>query len=276
MKTEILGIKIDALNYNQSLQKIEDFLRQDKQHQIITVNPEIILKSLADSNYREIINQVSLVTADGIGLLWAAKFLSLKSDSWVSTIAQMIASGASLVFYPSYCQEVIPERITGVDLMDKICRQASIKGWKIYLFGGGADVAEKTAEVLRKKYLNLQIVGAEEGIKNYQSGQNTDEAISKINEKAPDIIFVAMGAPKQEYFISQNLSKIPSVKIAMGVGGSFDFISGKIKRAPDIYRDLGLEWLYRFFHQPWRALRIFNATVKFIWTVIKFKQLTKN
>jgi len=276
MKTEILGIKIDALNYNQYLQKIEDFLRQDKQHQIITVNPEIILKSLADSNYREIINQVSLVTADGIGLLWAAKFLSLKSDSWVSTIAQMIASGASLVFYPSYCQEVIPERITGVDLMDKICRQASIKGWKIYLFGGGADVAEKTAEVLRKKYLNLQIVGAEEGIKNYQSGQNTDEAISKINEKAPDIIFVAMGAPKQEYFISQNLSKIPSVKIAMGVGGSFDFISGKIKRAPDIYRDLGLEWLYRFFHQPWRALRIFNATVKFIWTVIKFKQLTKN
>ena len=276
MKTEILGIKIDALNYNQSLQKIEDFLRQDKQHQIITVNPEIILKSLADSNYREIINQVSLVTADGIGLLWAAKFLSLKSDSWVSTIAQMIASGASLVFYPSYCQEVIPERITGVDLMDKICRQASIKGWKIYLFGGGAGVAEKTAEVLRKKYLNLQIVGAEEGIKNYQSGQNTDEAISKINEKAPDIIFVAMGAPKQEYFISQNLSKIPSVKIAMGVGGSFDFISGKIKRAPDIYRDLGLEWLYRFFHQPWRALRIFNATVKFIWTVIKFKQLTKN
>jgi len=148
--------------------------------------------------------------------------------------------------------------------------------------GGEEGIAEKTGEALKKKYLDLKIVGAKEGphfefrISNFEflnNDQNPNDKfqniIDDINRTKPDILFVAFGSPKQDFFISQLLNRLPSVKLAMGVGGAFDFISGKTKRAPEIWRELGLEWLYRFIHQPWRAIRIFNATLKFTTYAVK-------
>ena len=89
-------------------------------------------------------------------------------------------------------------------------------------------------------------------------------------------MFVAFGAPKQEFWIDEFLPKMPSVKLAMGVGGAFDFISGKAKRAPKIYQNLGLEWLFRLINEPWRAIRIFNATIRFVYNVVKFKHITND
>ncbi len=287
MKVDILGTQIDSLTQAQALDKIDLFLnhqplairpqRQAGSHQIITANPEIILEAWANKKYRELINKANLVLADGIGVLWAAKFLSLKSDSIFTTVAQLIVSLFSLVFQPDYCREVLPQRIAGVDIMEKICEQASKQNKKVYLLGAEEGVAKKTADILKKKYLNLNIVGSEPGpilqTTTYplQPTNNIQETINKIKDVQPDILFVAFGAPKQDFFINQYLNQIPSVKVAIGVGGAFDFISGKAKRAPQVYRDLGLEWLHRFFHEPKRAVRIFNATIKFIYKIVILK-----
>ena len=293
MKIDILGTKIDALTQQQALEKIESFFNPQSSvtgheslvigHQIITANPEIVLAAKKNKKYQDLINNASLVLADGIGLLWAAKFLSLKSNSWLTSIIQAKFSLLSLIFCPSYYKEILPERITGVDLMEKICERAAQKNWKIYLLGAGEGIAQKTAEVLKKRYHNLNIVGAASGPTiqdtryKSQETKNIQDAITNIQTAAPDILFVAMGSPKQDFFINSLItnhqSPITNLKLAMGVGGAFDFISGQAKRAPAIFRNLGLEWLYRFFHQPWRAIRIFNATIRFIWNVVIYKKL---
>ncbi len=287
-KVDILGVKIDAITQTQVLERVESFLHPNNPafaeasvgKQIITANPEIVLKAWQNEAYRNLINNATVVVPDGIGLLWAAKFLSLKSENILTSLIQMMATGASLIFAPEYCKEVLPERIAGVDLMEKICEQASQKNWKIYLLGGEERIAQKTGEVLKSKYLSLDIVGAEAGptlndtrYLIHDNDPETNDSIKSINESKADILFVAMGAPKQDFFIKDILNQLPSVKIAMGVGGAFDFISGKVKRAPIIYQDLGVEWLFRLFNQPWRFFRILNATVKFMWNVIKYKQL---
>ena len=290
-KINILGVKIDSLTQVQVLEKVESFfgpeayrplagtvqfLTVSRGRQIITANPEIVLEVWHNEKYRNLINNAALVISDGIGLLWAAKFLSLPSKSLITSLMQALASVASLIFYPDYCRGVLPERIAGVDLMEKICEKAGAQNRKVYLLGAETGVAEKTAGILKNRYLNLRIVGAEQGIAEYQAGTLDNELISRINSTDPDILFVAFGAPKQDFFIQEYLPKLPTVKLAMGVGGSFDFISGKVKRAPQIYRDLGLEWFYRFYNEPWRALRIFNATVRFMVSVVKYKHLVKN
>jgi len=282
MKIDILGVQIDSLSQNQTLKKVELFLNSQKKHYLITANPEMVLEAWQNTDYLKIINQADLVTADGIGLLWAAKFLALKSSNIFHSLIQMFVSGISLIVYPDYCREILPERICGVDLMEKISEQASQKNWKIYLLGGKEGIAKTAANALKKNYLDINIVGAEEGTqfefpnKLQITNNKLQNIINDINQKQPDILFVAFGAPKQEYWIAEFLPKMPSVKLAMGVGGAFDFISGKVRRAPEIYRELGLEWLFRLFCEPWRAIRIFNATIKFIFNVVRFKhKITK-
>lgn len=282
-KADILGVEIDSITHAHALEKIELFFdltyieNKKLSNQIITANPEIILKAASNLEYKNLINNSSLVVPDGIGLLWAAKFLSLKSNNLSISIIQALYCLISLIFQPEYCREVLPERIAGVDLMEKICEKASQKNWKVYLLGGERGIAKNTAEILKNKYLNLNIAGAESGgefpNQNFQEIENFHKIISKIQIANPDILFVACGAPKQDFFIQQILPELPSVKLAMGVGGAFDFISGKVKRAPLIFQDMGIEWLWRLFNQPWRLMRIFKATVFFAYKVIKYKHL---
>lgn len=287
MKINILGVQVDSLTQNQALEKAESFLNSQKQHYLITANPEIVLKTWQNPDYRQIINRADLVTADGIGLLWAAKFLALKSSNIFHSLIQMFVSGVSLIVYPNYCRDILPERICGVDLMEKICELASKKNWKVYLLGGEEGIADLAGKAIRKKYINLNIIGTEAGpqfqVTSYKlqdtskfqiTNSNFQNIVNSINNAKPDVLFVAFGAPKQEFWIAEFLHKIPSVRLAMGVGGAFDFISGKTKRAPEIYRELGLEWLFRLINEPWRAIRIFNATLRFVFSIVRFKHKT--
>lgn len=146
----------------------------------------------------------------------------------------------------------IKNNISGGDLMERLVALSSEKGFVVGLFGGLNGVAEKTAECLKKKYSGLKL--------------------NVVNEKLipVDILFVAFGAPKQEKWIYQNLSKLP-VKIAMGVGGAFDYMSGKVPRAPKWIRDLGFEWLFRLIIQPWRIKRQISL-IKYLWLIcVKLK-----
>ncbi len=147
----------------------------------------------------------------------------------------------------------LKENITGVDLIYRL-------SGKIFLLGGKEGVAEKV-----KEKLNTEIVGVEHGY------QDLDKVIEKINNTKPEILLVSLGSPRQEKWIYENLKKMPSVKLAIGVGGAFDFISGRIKRAPKFIQKIGLEWLWRLILQPQRVKRIYNGVIKLSWLTLKCK-----
>jgi N-acetylglucosaminyldiphosphoundecaprenol N-acetyl-beta-D-mannosaminyltransferase len=245
-RINILGTEINKINYQQTLNKIEEFVNDKQQHYLVTLNPEIILKASYSTYYRGILNNASLSLADGFGLILGSWFLG----------------------------DPIYHRVTGIDLTYKIAQLSSQKDYKVFLLGGRENAADISKTKLKLKYKGLNIVGAEEG---FQDITKIDEAknnqlIEKIKTSQAQILLVAYGAPFQEKWIHGNLKKIPNVKVAMGVGGTLDFISGKILRAPRIFRKLGLEWLWRLFIEPVRINRILNATLKYSWELLKWKK----
>jgi N-acetylglucosaminyldiphosphoundecaprenol N-acetyl-beta-D-mannosaminyltransferase len=257
VKVNILGVLIDNLSKSEVLKKVEQFLINDSQsqrpslirangriqHYIVTPNPEIVVAAQKDKEFLEILNRADLAVPDGVGLIFASQYL----------------------------RQPLQERVTGVDLMKEICHLAEQKNYSVYFLGGEEGVARKTADTLQKQFPQLQVAGAESGgvIEISDFRFKISDLLEKINNTKPDILFVAFGAIKQEKWIAENLKQLPSVKISMGVGGAFDFIAGKIKRAPRWMRRIGLEWLWRLFMQPWRWKRILTATVKFSWMIIK-------
>ncbi len=150
--------------------------------------------------------------------------------------------------------------------MKNICKQASKEKLKIFLLGAQEGVAKKVKEIEEKKYKGIKIVGTFSGTPKQKDEK---EIIARINKAAPDILFVAYGAPAQEMWIASNLKRMKSVKVAIGVGGSFDFIAKTQKRAPKWMGKLGLEWLHRLTKQPKRIKRIFNAAVRFPLTILR-------
>ena len=228
---EILGVRTDNLTKRKVLEKIESFLEDDIQRYIVTPNSEFLVRAQEDEKFRKILNESDLAVPDGIGLVFA---------SW-------------------YLGDPLKKRFTGVDLMEQICREAVQKKWQILLVGGEEGIAQKTAEVLRENYSGLLIE------------EINDLEFDKYSTEQPSVLFVALGAPKQEKWIARNFKKNPSINLAIGVGGAFDFISGNVKRAPKFLRYIGMEWAWRLSIQPWRAKRIFNAVVVFPWLVVRGK-----
>lgn len=268
MKIDILGVKVDKITQEEVIQRIGEWLFKDKQHYIVTPNPEFVMRAQQDEEFKDILNRADLAIPDGIGLLWAAKFLSLKSGSWLKAFWQFIHTQLSLIFYPRYCRTVLPERVTGTDLVWKIAKLSEQKDCSIYLLGAKNNIAQTAAQKLKQKFPNLKIAGSFAGSPNKEAD---DKLQAIVNHVKPDVLLVAYGHPKQEKWITRNLSKLDSVKVAIGVGGAFDFMAGKAKRAPGFFRKLGLEWLFRFFVEPRRAGRIFTATWRFSWAVFKHK-----
>ena len=270
---KIAGVKITKTTTSELLVQLREFLRSEDQHYLVTTNPEFVMAAQADSEFKEILNRADISIPDGIGLLWAAKYLSLSASrnkllrvfqaAW-----QVVYTGASLIFYPRYCRGVLSRRISGADLIRPLAKLCAKEDKSVYLLGGRLRVGGKTAAILQAKFPGLKIAGTYEGD---ASATGDQKSCQRINEVQPDVLLVAYGHPKQEKWIARNLAKLPSIKIAMGVGGTYDFIAGKVKRAPGFMRSLGLEWLWRLIKQPQRVGRIFTATAKFTWTVYKEK-----
>lgn len=243
-KVNILGIEIDSLSEKEVLQTLQNFLESKQSHFITTPNPEIILASRHDPEFKNILNSSDLALPDGFGLMLASVYLKNR----------------------------LRRRITGVDLMLEICRLAAEKNYSIFLLGGLGRVPEATASSLLKKFPSLKIVGVENGFRFWGWRLPDRLLVYKIRRVKPDILFVAYGAPKQEKWLYRHLPSFTSVKIGMGVGGAFDFISGSVRRAPVFLRKMGLEWLFRLIIEPWRLPRIINATFRFSLEVIKNKR----
>lgn len=243
MSRHILSVRIDSLTPSEALNKVAAFLSSGEKHTIFTPNPEMLAKATEDSYFKEVLNRGDLNICDGFGI--------------------SLVSGFRI------------KRITGVDCMLDICRLAEEKGRSVYLLGSASQtVVQKAAARLQHQFPQLQIVGADPGpvISELKTGElqivGNEEIIENINSAEPTILFVAFGMGKQEKWIAEHLQELPSVKLAMGVGGSFDYLSGAASRAPRLMRVLGLEWLYRLVRQPERFGRIWNATVKFLFLCI--------
>ncbi len=243
MKVNILGIDIDEMSEPDLLAKIKSFLDENEKHYIVTPNPEIILKSRKDEELKKILNYADIAIPDGYGLICAAKFLS----------------------------KPLKTRITGIDLTLKVCKEVSEKKHGVFFLGGQKGAAKIISERIQNKFPELLISGGFDG--RIDDTEDNDRIITSIiNHSGAEILFVGLGAPKQEKWIFRNLDKLTNIKVAIGIGGGIDFLSGKVRRAPIWMRRCGLEWLYRFQQEPIkRFARMFNAIIIFPWQILRAK-----
>lgn len=239
---EILGAKISDLDMVETLCALAAYIDVGRKpsaeaetlHHIVTLNAEILYKAQTDERLLDIINRAALVTPDGSGIVMAARELCGREIS----------------------------RVTGIDLMTELCRQSVACGWRVYLLGAAPGVAEQAAQKLHEQY-GTAICGWHDG---YFKPEEQAWIIGEINDKKPDILLVALGAPRQEFWIDENHDKL-RVPLVIGVGGCFDVISGNLKRAPLFFQRMGIEWLWRLLKEPWRFKRML-ALPKF-WLLVK-------
>jgi N-acetylglucosaminyldiphosphoundecaprenol N-acetyl-beta-D-mannosaminyltransferase len=232
----ILGVRVSDVSVSESLTIIESLIESGTPYQVVTVNTEFVMAAQKDAEFKAIIQAAALALPDGVGLLWAARFLG----------------------HP------LKERVTGVDTVQRVTELAARKGYRLFLLGAAQGVADLCAQRLSKKHPNLQIVGTHSGS---PAVEEESEIVALIKQAKPDVLFVAYGAPLQDKWITRNLERL-EVPLAMGVGGAFDFIAGVAVRAPRWVQQLGLEWLHRLYHEPWRWRRML-ALPRFAGLVIR-------
>ena len=243
---KIFGVNIDEITHEEALLKLQ------KSQIIFTPNPEILLEAHRNRIFQRALSKGTLMLPDGHGLLLISTLLGY--PRWLRPLLY-IPAGFLFLFYKKPFRKIFPEVIHGSDFMDDVVHFAAVHGFKVFFLGGRGS-AQKTADYFLEKYPRLKIVGA--------SSSNPSEALEEVRKAKPQVLFVAYGAPKQELWIAENEKKIPGIKHVMAVGGSFDFYSGKVQRAPRFLRALGLEWLWRLCMNPWQRLRrIWNAVVGF-------------
>lgn len=224
----------------------------------------MVLVAQRNENFKKVLNTAALAVPDGIGILWASYFLSLKRRNLFTLLGSLLAT----IFAPRKIRSVLPARVTGTDLLPKLCELAAQKKRKVFLLGAAPGVAEKLRTKLESRIADLTIAGTFAGS---PLEEEEAEILLRINRSGAELLFVAFGAPYQELWLARNLPKMQQVKLAAGIGGAFDFHAGLISRAPRIFRSLGLEWLWRLIRQPKRFRRIWNATFRFVRLVWKVK-----
>lgn len=248
---------------------------------ILTPNPELVLASFKNLELKKALNSADFPVPDGIGLAQAAKFLSLKAPgnivlrTFVCLCQGVFVGGATFLNRSWLTNELTI--VKGRKLFEDLVKLAEKKRWKIFLLGGKDNEADNAARKLKYKYSKLRIMSAK-GPKLNQKAETASEVdlkigkdiVNRINEYAPEILFVAFGNPKQEIWIHNNLSKL-NIGGAMAVGGTFRFISGLSRLPPEWMENVGLEWLWRLLTEPVRLLRIWNAVVVFPWKVFIYK-----
>lgn len=232
-RVEIFSLPITIGSFEQIFSQIKNRIFQRQKTFVVTANATIVVKTIEDPEYRKIVQSADLILPDGFGVVLAIKKFHKKSS----------------------------ERITGIDMLIKLCEVAAKDGLKVFLLGGRPEVVERAAKNLEKTYGQI-IAGYHHG---YFDGEGPVELIE--SSKA-DLLFVGMGVPKQEVWIGKNFEKVPAI-FAMGVGGSFDVISGYKKRAPKLVQDLKLEWLYRFLQSPLQKKNVPKDVIKLLWYIVK-------
>ena len=220
---KIFGVKFHKLNKDGAFRRFLTLLESDRYSMIFTPNPEIVMMAQKDLEYKNILSEGDLVIPDGIGIILASRIKKLGLE----------------------------ERLPGIEMMESILKYCNNAKKSIYLLGTSSENVEKAANNIKEAYPNIKIAGYHDGF--FDEAEEL-KIVDRINEVKPDILFVALGAPKQEKWMYK-YRKILNVKVSMGVGGSLDIWSGSIRRAPKFFRKIGMEWFYRIAKNPLRLKR---------------------
>jgi len=221
----ILGVPVHRVTMADTLRRVQDFMQEPRLHQIVTVNPEFVMTAQRDAAFHRILQEADLCPPDGVGLLYAARWYG----------------------------RPLPERVPGSELIYHLAGLAARQGWRLFLLGAAPGVAEEAATVLRRNAPDLVIAGTYAGS---PAPAENEAIVQRINESRADLLCVAYGAPRQDKWIARNREALTTVRVALGVGGALDFITGRAVRAPRWMQDLGLEWLHRLLREPWRWRRM--------------------
>lgn len=221
---EILGIPVDRITMPEAVARIASFAESGTPHIVVTADASGIVISQSDAEFRNIVESADLVTPDSIGVLWASRKYG----------------------------KPIEGRVSGVELVDEVCRLSADKGYRVFLLGSAPGVADMAAERLRLRHPGCNIVGSRHG---YFPPESDEVVAAEVAQAKPDVLFVAMGIPRQEKFIKATQA-IVRAPVAMGVGGSLDVFSGRVKRAPKLIQRLKLEWAWRFILNPRKISKV--------------------
>jgi N-acetylglucosaminyldiphosphoundecaprenol N-acetyl-beta-D-mannosaminyltransferase len=237
-RIDIMGCQVDNLTMEETLQTVEGFIKSGRPHQHVVVNVDKVVKANKDPDLRSIINECALVNVDGMPVVWASRLLG----------------------------KPLKERVTGVDLFEALMQRSAKKGWRIYFLGATEEIVSKVKLIYEKKYPNISIVGYRNG---YWTSADENQVVEQIKAAQADLLFVAISSPKKEQFLSRYQAEM-KIPFAMGVGGTFDVMAGKVNRAPVWMQKTGFEWFYRFLQEPRRMFkRYFIDDMGFFWLLLK-------
>ncbi|MFH0769811.1 MAG: WecB/TagA/CpsF family glycosyltransferase [Candidatus Peregrinibacteria bacterium] len=230
-RVHLLGVPIDAVTFPAAIAAIRGFLENSRQHHVMTPNSEMLVEATKNSDFLSVLRATSLNLPDSFGIVLMSRLRG----------------------------QPLPGRVSGVDVSSELLRSLT-REHPVFLLGAAPGIAEKVALRMQQENPNLKIVGVYAGSPREEDSQ---VILAMIRASAPHLLLVAFGAPLQDLWISRHIKEMPSVRIAMGVGGTFDFLAGVRKRAPAWMQKSGLEWLFRLLREPRRIRRIFNAVVVF-------------
>ena len=243
-RLNILGIPVDMVDMEEAVRSFDGFLKGESCSIIVTPNSEILERASSNPGLAEIIRKANLVIPDGIGLVYASRFLG----------------------------KPLKERVTGIDFLSRALALLAERGVSVFLLGGNPEtgeqksVAEEAGENMKKAFPGLTVAGSHHG---YFKPEEEEDILAAINTSDAGFLCVALGSPKQEEFMARYKTRL-SVKAAIGVGGSLDVWAGRVKRAPWFYQKHGLEWLYRVIREPARFGRLLRLPV-FMFKVVVWK-----
>lgn len=236
----ILGIPVTTCTMEEAVDRLTRDTLKEKQNFVVTANAEIIMLAQKDADYKQLLlKDADLILPDGAGTVWAGNFLGYR----------------------------VPERVAGYDLYTRLLEQAALHHISVYFFGGAPGIAEEAAAEGQRRWPSLRVAGCRNG---YFQQEEENEIVTAINQSGARMLFVALGAPRQEKWLARHAREL-TPPLRMGIGGSFDVLAGKVKRAPRWMQDARLEWLYRLLKQPSRFKRML-ALPEFVWAVRREKQ----
>lgn len=237
-RMNLMGCQVDNLDMEETLKRIEEYIREGSPHQHVVINADKVVKAYRDPELRRIINECALINADGMPVVWASRLLG----------------------------KPLKERVAGVDLFDALMRRAAKKGWRVFLLGAREEVVSKVKAIYEGRYPSIVFAGYRNG---YWKPEEEAAVAATIAKAKPDLLFVAISSPKKEEFLGRYQADM-KVPFAMGVGGTFDVAVGKVSRAPVWMQKAGLEWFYRFLQEPRRMFRrYFIEDMFFFWILAR-------
>jgi len=231
----LFGVRVHAVSMDEAIQHILRFVRESTPRQVVTADSSMVVMAQGDDHLRDIINRADLVTPDSIGILWACRRRGI----------------------------VVPERVSGVDIVMRLAQISAQTGLRLYFLGAQPGVAEEAAQRLQARYPGVCVAGCQHG---YFPPEAEPEIVRQIRDAQPDVLCVAMGIPKQEKWIDRyrHVLKVP---VSIGVGGTFDVLSGRVRRAPLWMQRIGMEWLWRVGHNPRKISKVMLLP-RFVWMVL--------